>query len=40
MTQAVTAKTGTTPTRHVVELCDVSMRFGGKQMLDNVSLVS
>ena len=39
MTQAVTAKTGATSTRQVVELCDVSMRFGGKQALDNVSPV-
>lgn len=39
MTQAVTAKTGMTSTRHVVELRDVSMRFGGKQVLDDVSLV-
>jgi phospholipid/cholesterol/gamma-HCH transport system ATP-binding protein len=40
MTQAsVMAKSEMTSTRHVVELCDVSMRFGGKQVLDDVSLV-
>jgi hypothetical protein len=40
MTQALaTAKTWTTSTRHVVDLRDVSMRFGGKQVLHDVSLV-
>jgi phospholipid/cholesterol/gamma-HCH transport system ATP-binding protein len=39
MTQALAAtQTGTTSTHHVVELRDVSLRFGGKQVLDNVSL--
>ena len=40
MTKAlVTADSGITSTRHVVELSDVSMRFGDKQVLDDVSLV-
>ncbi|HEU0209051.1 MAG TPA: ATP-binding cassette domain-containing protein [Candidatus Udaeobacter sp.] len=40
MTQAfATTKTGTTPTQHIVELRDVSMRFNDKQVLNDVSLV-
>jgi phospholipid/cholesterol/gamma-HCH transport system ATP-binding protein len=40
MTQAsVVGGSGPTSPRHVVELRDVSMRFGGKQVLDDVSLV-
>jgi ABC-type Fe3+/spermidine/putrescine transport system ATPase subunit len=40
MTHAVaTAKSGTTSARHVVVLRDVSMRFGGNQVLDDVSLL-
>jgi phospholipid/cholesterol/gamma-HCH transport system ATP-binding protein len=40
MTQAfLTAKSPTTSTRHVVELRNVGMRFGDKQVLDDVSLV-
>ncbi|MGB9475529.1 MAG: ATP-binding cassette domain-containing protein [Candidatus Udaeobacter sp.] len=40
MTKAlVTADSGITSTRHAVELRDVSMSFGGKQVLDDVSLV-
>ena len=39
MTQALlTAEPATTFTGHVVELRDVIMRFGGKQVLDHVSL--
>jgi phospholipid/cholesterol/gamma-HCH transport system ATP-binding protein len=36
---SVTAKSEITSTRHVVELRDVGMRFGDKQVLDDVSLV-
>ena len=40
MTQEpLTAKSGSTSTRHVVELRDVYMRFSDKQVLDDVSLV-
>jgi phospholipid/cholesterol/gamma-HCH transport system ATP-binding protein len=40
MTQAlVRGKSGVTSTRHVVELRDVSIGFGDKQVLDDVSLV-
>ena len=40
MTPALlTAEPLATSTRHVVELRDVVMRFGGKQVLDHVSLV-
>ena len=40
MTQALlTAKPPKISTRHVVELRDVVMRFGDKQVLDDVSLV-
>jgi len=40
MTQALlTAKPPKISTRHVVELRDVVMRFGGKQVLEDVSLV-
>ena len=39
MTPALlTAEPSATSTRHVVELRDVVMRFGGKQVLDHVSL--
>jgi phospholipid/cholesterol/gamma-HCH transport system ATP-binding protein len=39
MTPALmTARPARTSTRHVVELHDVVMRFGGKQVLDDVSL--
>ncbi len=39
MTQALlTAEPAATSTRHVVELRDVVMRFGDKQVLDHVSL--
>ncbi len=40
MTPALlTAEPLATSTRHVVELRDVVARFGGKQVLDHVSLV-
>jgi phospholipid/cholesterol/gamma-HCH transport system ATP-binding protein len=39
MTQALlTSEPQTTSMRRVVELCDVVMRFGGKEVLDHVSL--
>jgi phospholipid/cholesterol/gamma-HCH transport system ATP-binding protein len=41
MTQALlTVKSSTTSTRHVVELRRVRMRFGDKEVLDDVSLVA
>jgi phospholipid/cholesterol/gamma-HCH transport system ATP-binding protein len=36
--ELLTAEPLATSTRHVVELRDVAMRFGGKQVLDHVSL--
>ena len=36
--ELLTAEPPATSTRQVVELCDVVMRFGGKQVLDHVSL--